>query len=128
MIGVRLKNRVKIDDGHAKGLQIRKFFAYALQISAKEIVVEHLSFAVRTKIRLLPPLAHDAVLQRLLPRPVKTIGKDLIHHAAFEPLGRLVFFVVNGQLPIDGIAAEHGALMKRTAAQKVSADREIIEK
>lgn len=98
MIGKGLKYRIEIDDADAELLQIRQFFADPVEVAAEKVVVKYLSAAVHAKIRRIRPILmqYFSFADGNIPVFIKAVGKDLIHHAAFEPVGRAVFGGTNG--------------------------------
>ena len=86
VVGMRFKNGVEIQAGHAEAFQIIELLLDALEVAAEIVVVQRDAFLVRF------PHGHvgfvfvqRAVVRYVLlgkPGRVKPVGKDLIDHAA----------------------------------------------
>ncbi len=57
---------------------------------------------------------------------MKTVGKNLINYAAFDPIGRFVIGIVYGELPAPRLVAEH-AFAHFAAAEIIFAYFEIVK-
>ena len=103
VVGVRFKDGVQVDAGHAEGLQIGELFFDALQVPAKVVRIGDDPPLIRLPIGLFPPMFMQfTILGDIgLGRPgiVKTVREDLVHNPAGHPVGRVKAGVVDGELP-----------------------------
>ena len=111
------ENGVQIQAGDAQLLQIGQFLLNALQVPSKKSVLGDLpcSLGAHTgcwdQIAVERPARGDVLLGLL--GLVEPVGEDLVHHAAFQPVGGLEVFVVHRQLPLV-VAAEDAVPGKAT--------------
>ena len=104
VVGGGLKDRAEIKRRHAKRGQIVQLFRNALQVAAEKVAAGDLALRIGAVLRQLVPARvqraradHACNIARLC--AAKPVGKDLIGHAAAEPLRRLVRVVINRELP-----------------------------
>ena len=101
VILVGFEDRVQIDAGDAQVFQIVQLAADAVQVAAEIVVVPDVTILVGLVVGHLAPVPHDTVRRYIvmhLAAAAKTVGEDLIHHAAFEKLRCLIVLVVDGEL------------------------------
>ena len=113
VVGGCLKNGIEVQGGHAQTFQIVQLGNDPCQIAAEKVAVADLSPLVGAKLRrVLPifmhrPVAHQSggVGNAAAAEPIR---KDLVAHAAAEPVRRGAVFFVYRQLPLrqrHGLAA-----------------------
>ncbi len=112
VIALSLENRIEVDAGNAELLQISELFLYALEIAAEIVVVENLAVGRRypewiaVPVRAQNPVGRDVFL--FPARESKTVGENLIDHAALESVGGAKVFIVDGELPVVALALNGG--------------------
>ena len=130
MIGVCFKNGIEIEHRDAEGLQIIEFFRDSVQIPSKEIIVEDLARFIGLIRRKASPVISEnfSFTDGIISDLVEAIGKDLIHYAALHPFRRMIFFIVDGDLPAYQIYLRHKcAVAEVSAAEIFITDAEIIK-
>ena len=105
VIGIRLKDRVKVDGGNVQALQIIQLGEHAAQRTAEKVVVEYLAVLIRQIHRNIIPVfvqhARDHALALGLFGhfvAAEAIREDIVGDALTEPARRVIIPVVHGQL------------------------------
>ena len=100
VIGISAEDRVQINDGYIERRKIIELFRDPRKIAAEKVVVQDLPLCIHAVFgHLVPILMQPLPLSdRNILRPIKAVGKDLVHDAPLEPGRRGKFFGADKQL------------------------------
>ena len=129
-----VENRIEIQKLHAERIQIWKLFTDAVQISAVEVVIEHLAVGVRQIDRyvvlvLVHPIGLDFPGQIAGSGLIKAIREDLIHDRARAVVRDGKFVLQNAELPESALLhiCVAFALLEQAERTVLRGDVEVIE-
>lgn len=128
VIAGREKDGRQIKRGHAKSRKITKTGNYAFRIPAEEVVrTVVLSFPCNVG-QLVPVRVQPALFAKPhLSRSCEAVGENLIHNAAFRPIGRFIRAFRHGQLPFRQPLPRHGTAAFASAVIGRPATRHALE-
>ena len=135
VIGIRLKDWVKVNSGNVQALQIIQLGVYAAQRAAEKVVVEDFAVLIRQIDRNIVPVLVQHTLDhtfalRLLGRLVaaEAVRKNVVGDALAEPARRVVIAVVYGQLVLIADRLEQLRLTAVAACTVVQTIRQLHRK
>ena len=104
VIGMRFENRIEINAGYTQTFEIRQLLLDSPQIAAEVVGIGNFPLLIRSPDRFpLPILPQGTIGGNVLffhTGAIKTVGENLVHHAACQPVRRLKTFSINGELPL----------------------------
>ena len=116
------EDRIQIQTGHAERAEIRKLLPYARKVAAEIIPVADFAVGIRRPVGQPVPLRVELPVGRnvllWLPRGGKAVGKDLIDHAARQPVRRDKIPPVYRQLPARALRRGERRFSVRQTGQK----------